>query len=129
MRTIAIKMKNYGAGINIVNNNNIERRIFHTLILCLGLLAFLYILFLGNMVKDIVERRSLEINVRALSNEVGNLELTYLSMSNNVDLAFSYSMGFKETRAIFATRKSLSSISLKNISVPFDSIKVAQNDI
>lgn len=84
-----------------------------------GTLALLYVLLLGNMVRNIVERRSLETGMRALSSEVGNLELAYLSASNSVDLNFSHSLGFKETKTIYATRKSLG----------FGNVKVLQNEI
>ncbi|MEJ0002369.1 MAG: hypothetical protein WDN09_04385 [bacterium] len=48
------------------------------------------------------------------------MELTYLAESNKVDLALSYSMGFKETKATFATRKSLKSLG---------SVKVSNNEL
>jgi len=101
-------------GVSIINNN-IERILLNFVVLSFGTLAFIYLLLLGNMVSNIVARRSLEINARALSGEVRDLELTYLSMSNSVDLPLSYSMGFKETKASFATRKSLGLRSLSNI--------------
>ena len=81
------------------------------------------------MVLNIVERRSLETDARSLSNEVRSLEVIYLSLSNNIDLPLSHSLGFQETKATFATRKSLSSISLKTSSTSTDSIKILQNDI
>lgn len=107
-------------------NNDIERITLRLIFWSFAALALLYILLLGNMVFDIVERRSLEINARSLSNEVRNLELTYLSMSNNVDLALSYSMGFKEAKASFAIRKSLG---LRPTGEALGSIKMPQNDI
>ena len=64
------------------------------------------------MVFDIVQRKTLEKEALALTNEVGNLELSYLSISNSVDLALSSTMGFKETKATFTVRKSLGSIKL-----------------
>ena len=91
-------------------NNNVERLALNIIFSSFGILALLYVLFLGNMVKNIIERRSLEAEARAYSSEVGNLELIYLSMSNDVDLDLSYSMGFKEAKVTFATRKSLGSI-------------------
>ena len=114
MKTIAIKMKNYTSGVNIVNNNNIEQRILKTLFVFGGALILVYILILGNMVLNIIERKSLEANARVLGNEVGNLELQYLSLSNKVDLNLSHSLGFKEIKANFATRKSLGSIKIAN---------------
>ena len=117
-----IYMRNVG-----VVNNNIEKFILQIIFWSFGTLALLYVLFLGNMVKNIVERRSMETEARTLSNDVSNLELTYLSMSNNVDLTLSYSMGFKQATPTFATRKTLGLISTNN--EPFDSVKIAQNDL
>ena len=114
MKAIAIKMKSYTNGVNIVNNNNIEERIFKTVIFSGIALALFYMLILGNMVFNIIERKSLEADARTLSNEVGNLELQYLSMSNKIDLNFSYALGFEETKTKFAIRKSLGSIKVAN---------------
>jgi len=114
MKAIAIKMKSYTGSVNIVNNNNIQARIFHMLLLSFGIFAFIYVLFLGNMVFNIVERKSLETDARTLSSEVGDLELTYLSISNKIDLTLSHSLGFTETPAKFATRKSLGSLKVAN---------------
>ena len=110
--------------VNVINNN-IEKLILNIIFCSFGALALLYILFLGNTVGNIIERRSLEANARALSNEVKDLELTYLSMSNNIDLTLSHSLGFKETKTIFATRKSLGLGSNQSL----DSVKNTQNDL
>ena len=64
------------------------------------------------MVFNIVERKALEGRALTLSNEVGNLELEYLSVSQKVDLNLAYSLGFKETKKTFANRKALGSISI-----------------
>lgn len=106
-------------GVSLVNNN-IERLVLNIILCSFGVLSILYILFLGNMVNNIIERRSLEADARVLSGEVGNLGLTYLSMSSNVDLELSHSLGFKEAKTTFATRKSLG---LQ------PSIKTSQNDL
>src|SRR5689334_21220011 len=110
MTQLALKLKSYGGRVSIVDNGNLRKRILYILISSGGALALLYVLMLGTMVFNIVERRSLEADARTLSNEVNELELTYLSATNKVDLALSASLGFKETRATFATRKSLGSI-------------------
>lgn len=121
MKIMSLKLKMHMKSVSIINNN-IERLILNIIFGSLGILALFYILILGNMVSDIVQRRSLETDARALSGEVRNLELTYLSMSSNVDLPLSYSLGFRETRATFATRKTLG---LKSS----NSVKILQNDI
>ena len=134
MRQMSLKLNTYVKSVGVINNN-IERTILNTIILFFGVLTFFYILFLGNMVKNIIERQSLEVRMRSLANEVRSLEVAYLSMSNKVDLSLSYSMGFKETEAIFATRKSFSLSSLDsrlkgNVTGEFvDNVKIAQNDL
>ena len=120
MRQMALKLKIYAGNVNVVNND-MQKIFFRAILWSFGALAILYLLFLGNMVKNIVERRSFEANARTLGNEVRDLELTYLSLSNNVDLAFSHSLGFKETQATFATRKALGFGSA--------GVKVDQNDL
>lgn len=109
MKQINSKIKMHSASIL---NNNIERLVLNIMLWSFAALALWYVLILGNMVSSIVERRTLETNARTLSNEVADLELTYLSVSNNIDLNLSHSLGFKETKAKFATRKSLGSIKL-----------------
>ena len=50
MTQVAIKMKRYASNVNIVNNNNLERRILNTMFLTLGFLALGYVLLLGNTI-------------------------------------------------------------------------------
>lgn len=115
MKTVAIKIRRYAGNagnINIVNNNNLEKRILNFMFVSLGALTLCYVLFLGSMIFNIVERKSIEVEARNLSNEVGNLELQYLSMSNKVDMSLATTMGFKETKQQYATRKHLGSLSI-----------------
>jgi hypothetical protein len=112
MKRTAIKIKSYASNVNIVNNNNLEKRILNIILYSFGILALLYVIILGNMTFNIVARQSLGIHTRALSNEVGDLELKYLSMSNKIDLAVSSEMGFKEAKTQYAFRKSVGTLSL-----------------
>lgn len=121
---MTLKLKMYAGNVSVVNNN-LEGLVLNIILGSFGVLALLYVLFLGNMVMNIVERRSLETDARALSSEVRNLELTYLSMSNSIDLSFSHSMGFRETKAAFSTRKSLGLLPVGGSST----VKIAQNDL
>jgi hypothetical protein len=124
MKQMSLKLNRYVHNANIINND-IERIALRFILWSFGVLALLYVLFLGNMVRDIIVRRSLESRILSLSSEVSSLGLTYLSLTNNVDLSRSYSMGFQETKATFATRKS---IGLKS-SGSFGDIKIAKNDL
>jgi hypothetical protein len=113
MKALALKFNTYKTGVNIVNNNNLERRVLNIMLGMLGALALCYVIFLGNTVFNIVERQSLAIQSRTLSNDVGSLELQYLSMSNKIDLTLATSLGFKESATKqYTTRKSLGSIKL-----------------
>ena len=112
MSTIAIKIKKYSGGVNIVNNNNINHRLFNVVLSSFGFLALFYVLILGGMVYNIVERRSLDSEARALSNEVADLELSYLSMSNKIDLNYAYTSGFKDIKANYANKKAVGSLKL-----------------
>ena len=112
MRQASLKLKSYASNVNIIDNGNLQKRIFNSMLYTLGILALCYVFFLGSMVFNIVERKMLESQALTLSNEVSNLELEYFSVSQKVDLNMAYSLGFKETKAKFATRKDLGSISI-----------------
>ena len=113
MRQATLQFKTRIENASITNNNlEVRKIVLNTMLAILVALAFWYVLIIGNMVFNIAERRTLEKEALALTNEIGNLELSYLSISGSVDLALSSSMGFKETKATFATRKALGSLNL-----------------
>lgn len=107
MRAASLKLKMYVGAVSIVDNSNLAKKAFHAMVMGLGALAICYVIILANMVFNIIERRGLEKQAVALSNEVGDMELVYLSLSNKVNLELSHSLGFKEVKPKFATRKSL----------------------
>lgn len=119
MREASTQIKMHIRSVGIINNNS-QRIILNFMLFSFGLLAVSYVLILGTMVFNILERRNFEKEERTLSSSVADLELSYLSISNNMDLAFANSLGFKETKTTFATRKSLPSLS---------SIKISQDEI
>ncbi|MDP2789153.1 MAG: hypothetical protein Q8O46_03850 [bacterium] len=111
----------YAQNVSIVNNNNLQKIMLVTILWSFGVMALVYTLILGNMVFNIVERRSLETESRALLSSTGGLELTYLSLSSKIDPSFGYSLGFQETtNKQFTTRKALGSLG---------TIKLVQNDL
>lgn len=112
MKKTINKIKYYAPSVDIVNNDNLEKRILNFLLFSLVALAILYVIILGNTVFNIVARQSLSSQSKNLSNEVSDLELRYLLLSDKVDLAMSSDMGFKESKVNFATRKSLGSLSM-----------------
>ena len=106
MTTQSLKLKT-----NIINNSDLQRRIFRSMIYSISFLCLCYVLILGNMVYNIIARKNIETQSRSLSTEVSTLELHYLALSGKVDLKMAYTMGFKETNKSFAKRQnSLGSI-------------------
>jgi hypothetical protein len=115
MKQATLKLKRNIQNVNITNNNiEVNRVILRAMLAAFGGLAVLYFLILGTMVFNIVQRKNLESQEMTLSGQVGNLELSYLSVSNSVDVALSSSMGFKETHVNYAIRKSLGSLKIDN---------------
>jgi len=112
MKQASLKLKSYANNVNIIDSGNLQKRIFNIMLWTLGALVLIYVFLLGNMVFNIVERKALETYALTLSNEVGELELKYLSESQKIDLNLAYSLGFKDTKAAFATRKFLGSLSI-----------------
>ena len=91
----------------MVDSGNLSRRLLQAELVAFGALALIYALILGNMVFNIVERRALEKEALAFSNEVGDLELSYLQLAKKVDLELSHALGFQEAKPTYATRKPL----------------------
>jgi len=115
MRQATLKLKMYAANANTMTDNlEVRRSILRAMALILGGLILLYVLILGSMVFNIVARKSMEKDMLSLTNDVGGLELSYLNLSKNVDMTLSSSMGFKEAKATFATRKNLGSLKIAN---------------
>lgn len=112
MRQASLKFRGFAHSLQIINNNNIRRQTLSIIFASLGVLSICYAFFLGSMVLNIVERKNLEAEARVIASDIGALELTYFSKSNIVDLSLSSTMGFKEAKANFATRKSLGSLKI-----------------
>lgn len=127
MRQATLQLKTRIQNVNIMNNNiEFKKNILNTMIFIFAALAFFYILIVGNMVFNIIWRKTLEKEIASLSNEIGNLEVSYLAVSGSIDMDLSSAMGFKETKATFATRKSFG---FNSNGIHTGNIKLAKNEI
>ena len=126
MKQVSLKIKNYAGNIAVIHDVHLRNKMFRFLMFAFGFLCIVYVVLLANMVFNIVERRTFETQAKILSNEVSSLELNYLALSGKVDLVASHALGFKETKTIFATKKS---IGFNNNVDPFSNIKIAKNEI
>ena len=104
----------YADNVNEVVHSDIRNQLVRGIFAYTAVLASLYVLFLGGMVFDIIERKALDAEARKVGSVVGELELTYLSLSSSIDLQFSYARGFQEADVKFATRKSLGTLTGSN---------------
>lgn len=115
MRAASLKLKSYASQIQAIDNA--EKFMLKAVLLSFGALAIWYIIILGTIVFNITERKTAETNIRTLSSEVSDLELEYLAKSKSIDLALSYSMGFREVSPKFATRKDLTELGMNTSAI------------
>ncbi len=116
MNNINLKINKYGNNIAAIDSFNLNSRILKSIFYAFGALALVYVFILGNMVTNIIERRTLEIEARDLSNTISALELEYLEKGSAIDLDYSHSLGFQDTKVFYATRLNLDNVKLaKNV--------------
>lgn len=119
-------MKNYKTNINIIDNQNLQGKILNFFIIAFVVLAAFYIFLTGRITLNVIERKAMIEDMQVLANEIGELELSYFSLSSKVDLNMSYDLGFSETKSVFAVRKPLGTNKLS-----FDAkeiVRLAKND-
>ena len=89
----------------IINQSDLEKRLFYGLatVLVGAFLAYLY--FLGTITFNIVERKALENRAKDIASDVSALELQYLALANKIDMQYAGALGFAEAKtAQFASR-------------------------
>jgi hypothetical protein len=83
-----------------------QRRVFLVVSGIFLALLSLYVFFVSRTVFNIIERKSAESEMRALSSSLSTLEVEYMSLSKNIDLSLASSLGFNESKNIyFASRR------------------------
>ncbi len=119
MRAVSSKLNTLVEGAMALPSG-IEHTALKFILWSFAALALIYVLVLGSMVSNVVARRSSELQARTLESEVTEMELSYLSLSNKVDLDLSHSLGFQEIKPNFTTRKSIGYNSSDSIPTPKD---------
>lgn len=82
--------------------NNIERKIFWTLVSLLGLVAAFYLYSVLTLTVAVVDRNSMNSAARELANTASTLEAEYLAQTNSITLAYAQEVGFHEVSARYA---------------------------
>lgn len=90
---------------NIVSDDYIRRTIFKFIIGALIALSLAYFYLIGSVTFNVLARKSLENTMLDIGSKVGNLELSYLSLSNGINQTFANSIGFVDSQnTIIVTR-------------------------
>ncbi len=90
---------------HVLDNTNTQRIIFRVLLSGLIVLSVVYIYLIGSITFNVLARKALESQSRALGSHVSGLELTYLNQTNRIDKAYATSLGFVDVHTnIFAAR-------------------------
>lgn len=120
MKQAEIKInKIYNSGVEtVVRDNDFRSSLLKTILFSFAALAVVYLLVLGSTVWNIAERNGLELEARSLASEVADLELSHLSLASQIDLDFSYKLGFRNVKQDFAVRRpiGMNTVSLRHIS-------------
>jgi len=92
---------------NIVENADIRRTLFYSLICVFILLSAVYLYLISSITFNVLARKSLDVTVRTLENNINNLEILYLSDLNKIDKNYALKNGFVDVREnLFAIRNS-----------------------
>ncbi len=100
---------------SIVNNNNLEKKIFYILasFFAVGIAFYLYLV--SHAIFNIIERKNIESDIRNLSGEISTIQIEYITLSKKIDYSLAESLGFKEAKDVyFASRKTSVGALIKN---------------
>ncbi len=90
---------------DIRRNLSTQKFIFRILLSSLFAIFIVYIYIIGSITFNIVARKSLENTSKMLNSNISNLELTYLTNMNDINITKATSLGYVEARSnIFALR-------------------------
>ena len=90
---------------NITESSDTQKMIFRILISSIILIGICYVYIIGSITFDVLARKSLETTVKTSSNNISQLEITYLNKVNSINKEYAMSHGFVDIHDnIFATR-------------------------
>lgn len=81
--------------------NNIERKIFWTMMTLLGMVAAFYLYSVASLTIAAVDRNNINHTAHELANTAGALEAEYIAQANSITLAYAQNLGFHEVNEKF----------------------------
>lgn len=90
---------------SIVYNQESQKLVFRGLISTLVFLSLTYVYLIGSITFNVLARKSLDTNARALGSEVASLELESMNMQNSITRSTGTNLGFVDSKGtLFASR-------------------------
>lgn len=100
----------------IAIKGNIDKRLTGTVIGILAVSFALYIVFMGQTIVNIIERKNIETQTRNLSTEVSSLEIEYIALSKKVDYDLAQSLGYNDSKDTYYASRHQAMTSIIGIS-------------
>lgn len=98
---------------DIRENINTQKIIFKILISSSIVLFVGYVYLIGSITFNVIARKSLENSMANLTNDVNQLEITYLDNLNKIDKEYAFSRGFVETKPNIFVSRSINHVAIR----------------
>jgi len=98
---------------DIRENINTQKILFRILICSSILLFAVYIYLVGSITFNVIARKSLENSMANLTNEVNELEISYLNQINKIDKEYAYSKGFVESKQNLFVSRNINHVAIR----------------
>lgn len=87
--------------------------IFRILLGAIIFLSLLYMYFIGSITFNILARKSLEITLQDLGNNLSHTEIEYMALSNKINSDFGKQNGFMEAHGVIFAEKDINRVALR----------------
>ena len=115
MKKAKIKIQSYKENISVIDNQiDLRTKFFNIFIFAFIIFFILYSFLLIKMVFNIVERKTVELEIRELNSMVAELESSYSSLINEVDKENYLALGFKEIKPSYSQNRQAISLGYNN---------------
>ena len=89
-----------------MNINQLEKKIFWFLAGVIGISSMLYVYLVNQTILNIVMRENVESEMVDLESKISELEFEYITLKNDINIDYAYSIGFVDVEKVkFASRK------------------------
>lgn len=98
---------------NIVENSYTRIILFRFLLVGLIIVSLFYVYLISSITFNVLARKSLESTVRTLTTNISQLELVYLSKTNQIDKDYALSQGFVDVKYNLFAARSINHVAIR----------------